>query len=53
MPFQMRNPADPDHPQVVLPAKYLSELKSAPESRFSFRLYSEQVGPGVPVASKT
>ncbi|KAH6650455.1 cytochrome P450 [Chaetomium tenue] len=42
MPFQMRNPADPDHPQVVLPAKYLSELKSAPESRFSFRLYSEQ-----------
>nr|QHD43134.1 P450 monooxygenase [Chaetomium globosum] len=42
MPFQMRNPADPDHPQVVLPAEYLSEVKSAPESRFSFRLYSEQ-----------
>ncbi|KAL7928322.1 cytochrome P450 [Trichoderma chlorosporum] len=42
IPFKLRNPANPDHPQVILPWKYLSEVKSAPENRLSFPLFSNQ-----------
>ncbi|KAL7941104.1 cytochrome P450 [Trichoderma barbatum] len=42
IPFKLRNPANPDHPQVILPWKYLSEVRSAPENRLSFPLYSNQ-----------
>lgn len=38
----MRNPADPDHQQIILPFKYLDEVKSAPESAMSFTLLSRQ-----------
>lgn len=38
----MRNPVDPDHPQVILPFKYLDEIKRAPQNRLSFGLFSRQ-----------
>ena len=38
----MRNPADPDHPQVILPFKYLDEVRTAPESVLSFQHFSRQ-----------
>ncbi|KAK1960821.1 cytochrome P450 [Colletotrichum sublineola] len=42
VPFRMRNPVDPDHPQVILPFKYLSEVKMRPESVMSFQRFSRQ-----------
>ena len=33
---------DPDHPQVILPSKYLSDVKGAPQDRLSFPLFSQQ-----------
>ncbi|TID02532.1 Cytochrome P450 monooxygenase paxP [Colletotrichum higginsianum] len=42
IPFRMRNPVDPDHPQVILPFKYLNEVKMAPESVMSFQRFSRQ-----------
>ena len=38
----MRNPVDPDHPQVILPFRYLEEVRSAPESEMSFQRFSRQ-----------
>ncbi|KAI0109881.1 cytochrome P450 [Daldinia grandis] len=42
-PFQMRNPVSELGPQVLLPMKYLDEVKNAPTSVFSFRAFSEQM----------
>uniref|UniRef100_L7JH53 Ent-kaurene oxidase n=1 Tax=Pyricularia oryzae (strain P131) TaxID=1143193 RepID=L7JH53_PYRO1 len=42
IPFRMRNPADPSQPQVILPFKYLSEMKNAAESSWSFMHFSNQ-----------
>ncbi|KAK2050989.1 cytochrome P450 [Colletotrichum caudatum] len=42
VPFRMRNPVDPDHPQVILPFKYLNEVKMRPESVMSFQRFSRQ-----------
>jgi hypothetical protein len=39
----MRNPVDPEHPQLILPWKYLDEVKSAPQNRLSFPFFSRQV----------
>jgi hypothetical protein len=39
----MRNPIDETRPQVVMPMKYLTETKNAPERRLSFPLFSEMV----------
>ena len=39
----MRNPADPNKPQLILPFKYLDEVKTAPQSRLSFPLFSRHV----------
>lgn len=39
----MRNYVNDDQPQVVLPLKYLKEVRNAPESKLSFPYYSEQV----------
>lgn len=47
----MRNPIGELGPQVILPMKYMDEVKYAPTSLFSFVLFSEKVGPrdhGVP-----
>lgn len=41
----MRNPIGELGPQVILPMKYLDEVKYAPTSLFSFVLFSEKVGP--------
>ncbi|KAI9374537.1 cytochrome P450 [Aspergillus egyptiacus] len=40
--FRIRNPADEGSPQVVIPRKYLDEVKIASEGRLSFPLYSIQ-----------
>ncbi|KAI1800655.1 cytochrome P450 [Daldinia bambusicola] len=42
-PFQMRNPIGEYGPQVMLPMTYLDEVKSAPMSLFSFRVFSEKM----------
>ncbi|PGH16795.1 hypothetical protein AJ80_05110 [Polytolypa hystricis UAMH7299] len=41
--FAMLNYVDENHPQVVLPIKYLKEVRNAPESKLSFPYYSEQI----------
>ncbi|KAF4964952.1 hypothetical protein FSARC_7179 [Fusarium sarcochroum] len=41
--FAMRNYVNDDQPQVILPLKYLKEVRSAPESKLSFPYYSEQL----------
>lgn len=42
VPFQMRNPVEELGAQVVLPPKYLDEVKRAPTDLFSFEAYSEK-----------
>ncbi|KAL5355556.1 cytochrome P450 [Aspergillus floccosus] len=42
IPFQMRNPIGELGPQLVLPMKYLDEVKYASTSLFSFPLFSEK-----------
>ncbi|KAJ3530947.1 hypothetical protein NM208_g7714 [Fusarium decemcellulare] len=42
IPFSMRNPADPKRPQVILPMKYLAEVRNAPQNQLSFPLFSAQ-----------
>lgn len=39
----MRNPIDDTRPQVILPMKYLDEVRTAPQNRLSFPYFSEQV----------
>lgn len=39
----MRNPADESRPQIILPLKYVDEVKNASVNRLSFPLFSEQV----------
>lgn len=39
----MRNPIGELGPQLLLPMKYLDEVKNAPTSVFSFKLFSEKV----------
>jgi hypothetical protein len=41
--FRIRNPADDGSPQVIIPKKYLDEVKNASEARLSFPLHSIQV----------
>jgi ent-kaurene oxidase len=48
-PFSLRDPCNPGIPQVVLPLKYLEEVKRAPESKLSFTLFSEKVSTSVPL----
>ncbi|TWU72713.1 hypothetical protein ED733_004270 [Metarhizium rileyi] len=43
VPFQMYNPIGELGNQVVLPMKYLNEVKCAPKSLFSFEAFSEKV----------
>ncbi|TLD07678.1 hypothetical protein PgNI_10620 [Pyricularia grisea] len=43
IPFQMRNPVSELGNQVVLPVKYLEEVKRAPRSLYSFEAFSEKV----------
>ncbi|KAK4868279.1 hypothetical protein LT330_007001 [Penicillium expansum] len=38
----MRDPANPKQPQVLLPMKYLAEVRNAPQSQLSFPLFSTQ-----------
>ncbi|PWY76060.1 cytochrome P450 [Aspergillus sclerotioniger CBS 115572] len=40
--FRIRNPVDEGSPQVIMPKKYLDEVKSASEDHLSFPLYSIQ-----------
>ncbi|KAI1076751.1 cytochrome P450 [Whalleya microplaca] len=42
LPFSIRNPVDPKRPIVLLPMKYLEEVRSAPESKWSFPLFLER-----------
>ncbi|KAI0402028.1 cytochrome P450 [Xylaria palmicola] len=42
IPFTIRNPIDPVIPLVILPWKYLDEVKSAPTNKLSFPLFSNQ-----------
>lgn len=39
----MRDPANPKRPQVLLPMKYLAEVRNAPQSQLSFPLVSTHV----------
>lgn len=39
----MRNVVNPWKPQLIMPFKYLDEVKSAPQSRLSFPLFSRLV----------
>jgi len=43
IPFQMRNPVGELGNQVVLPVKYLDEVKRAPRSLYSFEAFSEEL----------
>ena len=43
IPFQMRNPIGELGPMVMLPMKYLDEVKNAPTSLFSFQAFSEKM----------
>lgn len=42
-PFQMRNPVGELGPQLMLPMKYMDEVKNAPTSLFSFKAFSEKM----------
>ncbi|KAI1845528.1 hypothetical protein JX266_008386 [Neoarthrinium moseri] len=41
-PFTIRNPSDEKHPLVILPLKYLSEVKSALQSKLSFPTFLDK-----------
>ncbi|KAH9883542.1 cytochrome P450 [Xylariomycetidae sp. FL2044] len=41
-PFVIRNPSDESRPLVILPLKYLAEVKNAPQSKMSFPDFLEQ-----------
>lgn len=43
VPFQMYNPIGELGNQVILPMKYLDEVKRAPKSLFSFEVFSEKL----------
>ncbi|TLS29150.1 hypothetical protein PpBr36_02038 [Pyricularia pennisetigena] len=43
IPFQMHNPVGELGNQVVLPVKYLEEVKRAPRSLYSFEAFSEEL----------
>ncbi|KAI0972715.1 cytochrome P450 [Xylaria arbuscula] len=43
VPFQMHNPVGELGNQVVLPVKYLEEVKRAPRSLYSFEAFSEKL----------
>ncbi|KAI1171802.1 cytochrome P450 [Nemania sp. FL0916] len=54
LPFSMRNPNDVSTPMVILPVKYLDELRWLPERRMSFWRYIDKQsiltqigGPGI------
>ncbi|PWY81892.1 hypothetical protein BO70DRAFT_336994 [Aspergillus heteromorphus CBS 117.55] len=40
--FRIRNPIDEGSPQVIIPSKYLDEVKNAPETELSFPLHAIQ-----------
>ncbi|KAI0867315.1 cytochrome P450 [Hypoxylon argillaceum] len=42
LPFSIRNPTDPKRRFVILPMKYLEEVRTAPESLLSFPLFLEK-----------
>nr|QJY30857.1 cytochrome P450 [Discosia rubi] len=42
VPFRMRNLVDPNHHQLILPFKYLDEVKSSAQNEMSFQLFSRQ-----------
>ncbi|KAM7183454.1 cytochrome P450 monooxygenase [Naviculisporaceae sp. PSN 640] len=55
LPFRIHNPFDPKQPLIVLPFKYMDEVKWAPESRFSFWDFIDKLGSmtqlGIPLLS--
>ncbi|KAM7185885.1 cytochrome P450 monooxygenase [Rhypophila sp. PSN 637] len=55
LPFRIQNPFDPKQPLIVLPFKYLDEVKWAPKSRFSFYDFIDKLGSmtqlGIPLLS--
>ncbi|KAM7212881.1 Ent-kaurene oxidase [Rhypophila decipiens] len=40
--FAIRNASDPKHPIIILPMRYLEEVKNAPQSQLSFPLFMEK-----------
>lgn len=55
-PFCLQNVADPKRPIVVLPLRYIEEVKDAPKSKISLPAYFDKVCkpfyPFSPTASK-
>ena len=45
----MRNPIGELGPQLLLPMRYLDEVKNAPKSLFSFDAFSEKVSDDIPM----
>ncbi|KEY71951.1 hypothetical protein S7711_07100 [Stachybotrys chartarum IBT 7711] len=43
LPFSMFNHVNYSHPLVILPTKYLDELRQAPQSKLSFPIYLEKL----------
>ncbi|KAK4215162.1 Ent-kaurene oxidase [Rhypophila decipiens] len=41
--FAIRNSSDPKRPIIILPMRYLEEVKNAPQSQLSFPLFMEKV----------
>ncbi|KAI0410364.1 cytochrome P450 [Xylaria grammica] len=42
IPFAMRNPVDRNHPQVIMPQKYLESVRNAPQSVIDFYSFLEK-----------
>ncbi|KAI0145635.1 cytochrome P450 [Xylariaceae sp. FL1272] len=42
LPFSIRNPTNPNRPYVILPMKYLDEVRSAPDHVLSFPMFLEK-----------
>ncbi|RYP81367.1 hypothetical protein DL769_002013 [Monosporascus sp. CRB-8-3] len=42
-PFSIRNPSDERHPLVILPMKYLAEVRNAPQSKLSFPYFLDKL----------
>ncbi|KAI1406848.1 cytochrome P450 [Hypoxylon sp. FL1857] len=42
-PFSIRNPSDENRPLVILPMKYLAEVRHAPQNKLSFSDFLEKV----------
>ncbi|OTA86891.1 hypothetical protein M434DRAFT_146292 [Hypoxylon sp. CO27-5] len=43
LPFSLHNISDTKRPQVILPFKYLQEVKTAPQSQLSFPVFNERM----------